>query len=115
MGIVLPGIAMAHLQLVPNNTQEEVGPLLKEGEDLNEHSDADDDDQLKHNWDDQGYQTNLICFINDDRIIDTQMWVAAGTIDNMVEPVYDHHTQIKDCVRISQKRNDYRAISAFWE
>ena len=42
---------------------------------------------------------NLICFINEDNIIDTQMRLAAGTIDNMVELVYNHHTQMKDCVR----------------
>ena len=29
---------------VPNDTQEEVDPLLKEGKDLNEYSEADNDD-----------------------------------------------------------------------
>ena len=58
---------------VPNDTPEEVDTLLKEGEDLNEYSDADKDDQLKYNWDDQGYQMNLSHFINKDHIIDTQM------------------------------------------
>ena len=33
----------------------------------------------------------------------------------MVEPVYDHCTQMKDCVRPLRKHNDYRAISVFWE
>ena len=33
----------------------------------------------------------------------------------MVELVYDHHTWMKDHVRPSQKHNDYRAISVFWE
>ena len=43
------------------------------------------------------------------------MQVAAGTIDNMVEPVYNHRTWIKDHDRPSRKCNDYRAISVFWE
>ena len=58
---------------VPNNTPEEVDILLKEGEDLNNYSDQDDENHLKYNWDDQGYQTNLILFINEDNIIDTQV------------------------------------------
>ena len=58
---------------------------------------------------------NLIHFINGDNIIDTQMWIAAGTIDNTVEPIYDHHTWMKDCVRPLQKWDDYRVISVFWE
>ena len=33
----------------------------------------------------------------------------------MIEPVYDHCTWMKDHVRPSQKSNDYRAISVFWE
>ena len=77
---------------VPNNTPEEVDILLKEGEYLNDYSDQDDENHPKYNWDDQGYQTSLICFINEDNIIDTQMQLVAGTIDNMVEPVYNHHT-----------------------
>ena len=100
---------------VPNDTQEEVDPLLKDGEDLNEYSDADDDNQPKYNWEDQGYQMNLICFINEDHIIDTQMWVAAGTIDNTVELAYDYCTWMKDCVRPLWKCNDYRAIFVFLE
>ena len=43
------------------------------------------------------------------------MQVAAGTIDDMVEPVYNHHTWIKDHVRPFQKYDDYRAISVFWD
>ena len=43
------------------------------------------------------------------------MRVVAGTIDNMVELVYNHRTQIKDHVRPSHKHDDYRAISVFWE
>ena len=78
---------------LPNDTPEEVDTLLKEGEDLNEYLDADEDDQPKYNWDDQGYQMNLIHFINEDHITDNQMQVAGGTIDNMVELVYDHCTQ----------------------
>ena len=42
------------------------------------------------------------------------MQVAAGTIDKMVELVYNYHTRIKDCARPLQKCNDYRAISVFW-
>ena len=34
---------------VPNNTQEEVDPLLKEGEDLKKYLDENDDDQPKYN------------------------------------------------------------------
>ena len=49
---------------VPNNTPEEVDPLLKEGEDLNKYSDENEDNQPKYNWDDQEYQTNLICFFH---------------------------------------------------
>ena len=58
---------------VPDNTPEEVDTLLKEGEDMNDYSDQDDEDHPKYNWDDQGYQMNLIHFINEDNIIDTQM------------------------------------------
>ena len=58
---------------------------------------------------------NLICFINEDNIIDTQKRVTAGSRDNTVEPVYNHCTQMKDHVRPSQKCNDYRVISVFWE
>ena len=43
------------------------------------------------------------------------MRVAAGTIDNTVEMVYDHCTWIKDHVRPSLKCDDYRAISVFWD
>ena len=100
---------------IPNNTSEEVDTLLKEGEYLNEYSDPDDENHPKYNWDEQGFQMNLIHFINEDNIIDTQMWLAAGTVDNMVEPVYNHHTQMKDCVTPSWKCDDYRAISVFWE
>ena len=49
---------------VPNNTLEEVDTLLKEGEDLNKYSDQDEEDYPK--WDEQEYQTNLICFINEE-------------------------------------------------
>ena len=98
-----------------NDTPEENPTLFKEEEDLNNYSDQEDKDHPKYNWDDQEYQMNLICFINEDNVIDTQMWVAAGTIDNMVELVYDHRTRIKDCARPSCKCNDYRAISVFWE
>ena len=58
---------------------------------------------------------SLICFINEGNIIDTQMQIAAGTVDNMVEPIYDHHTWMKDHVRPLWKHKDYRAISVFWE
>ena len=43
------------------------------------------------------------------------MQIAAGTVENMVEPIYDHCTWMKDCVRPLWKHNDYRAISVFWE
>ena len=45
--------------------------LLKEEEDLNDYSEQEDEDHPKYNWDDQEYQMNLICFINEDKIIDT--------------------------------------------
>ena len=32
-----------------------------------------------------------------------------------VEPVYNHHTWIKDCSRPLQKCHDYRAIFVFWD
>ena len=63
----------------------------------------------------EGYQMNLIHFINEDNIIDTQMQTAGGTIDNTVEPVYDHCTWMKDHVRPLWKHDDYRAISVFWD
>ena len=69
---------------VCSDTLEEVYPLLKEGEDLNECSDDNDDNQPKYNWDDQEYKMKLICFINEEPIIDTQMQVTAGTINNTV-------------------------------
>ena len=56
-----------------------------------------------------------LCFSNEAHIIDTQMWVVAGTVDNMVEPVYNHCTWIKDYAIPLQKHNDYRAISVFWD
>ena len=58
---------------VHNDTPEKVNTLLKEEEDLNDDLDQDDEDHPKYNWDDQEYQTNLICFINEDNIIDIQM------------------------------------------
>ena len=33
----------------------------------------------------------------------------------MVEPVYDHCARIKERSRPSRKRDEYRAISVFWE
>ena len=71
---------------VPDDTPED-NTLLKEGEDLNDYSDQDEENHPKYNWDDQDYQMNFIRFINEDNIIDTQMQVAAGTVDNTVEPV----------------------------
>ena len=101
---------------VPNNIPEDVDTLLKDGEDLNNYSDQDEEeDHPKYNWDEQAYQMNLICFINEDKVIDTQMCIAAGTVDNMVEPVYDYCTWMKDHARPSHLRNNYRAISVFWE
>ena len=41
--------------------------------------------------------------------------VAAGTVDKTVEPVYDHRARIKEKSRPSRKRDEYRAISVFWE
>ena len=86
--------------------------LLRRSEQI---SDADEDNQPKYNWDDNGYQMNLIHFISEDNFIDTQMRIAAGTIYNMVKPIYDHRTRMKDCVRPLQKHDDYRAIFVFWE
>ena len=101
---------------VPNDT-EDVDTILREGEDLNDYSvqGKEEEDHPKYNWDEQAYQTNLIHFINEDKVIDTQMHIAAGAIENMVEPVYDHHTYMKDHARPSCKCEDYRAIFVFWE
>ena len=41
--------------------------------------------------------------------------MAARAIDKMVEPVDDHHARIKERSRPSWKRDEYRAISVFWE
>ena len=41
--------------------------------------------------------------------------IAAETVDKTVETVYDHHARIKNRSRPSQKHNEYRAISVFWE
>ena len=69
--------------------------------------------QIQLGW--TGIPNNLIHFINEDKVIDTQMHIAAGTVDNMVEPVYDYCTWMKDHARPSHLRNNYRAISVFWE
>ena len=58
---------------------------------------------------------NFVCFINEEPIIDTTIRIAAGHVDKMVEPVYDHHARIKNRSRPSWKRDEYRAISVFWE
>ena len=101
---------------VPNDTPEDVDTLLKEGEDLNNYSDqSEEEDHPKYNWDEQAYQMNLIQFINEDKVIDTQMHIEAGTVNNTVELVYDHCTQMKDHARPSCKYDGYRTISVFWE
>ena len=41
--------------------------------------------------------------------------MAAGTVDKTVEPVYDHRARIKERSRPLWKRDEYRAISVFWE
>ena len=64
---------------------------------MNDYSDQDDEDHPKYNWDDQEHQMNLIRFINEDNVIDTQMQVVTGTIDNMVDVgcIYASNPQIK--------------------
>ena len=41
--------------------------------------------------------------------------VVTGSVDKMVEPVYNHRARIKERSRPSRKCNGYRAISVFWE
>ena len=84
-------------------------------EDLNEYSDDNNDDQPKYNWDEQEHQTNLIIFTNEEPITDTQMQIVAGTVNNMVELVYNHCIRIKDHTRPLWKHDDYRGISVVWD
>ena len=88
----------------------------QEGEEDLKNNSGDDEEQKAHyEWDEQEYKANFVRFINEEPIIDTTIRVAAGTVDKMVEPVYDHRTRIKERSRPLQKRDEYRAISVFWE
>ena len=54
---------------------------------------------------------NFVCLI----IIDTTIIVAARTVEKTVELVYNHCARIKERSRPLRKRDEYRAISVFWE
>ena len=84
-------------------------------EDLKNNSGDDEEEKSHYEWDEPEYKANFVCFINEEPIIDTTIRVAAGTVDNTVEPVYDHRARIKEKSRPSRKRDEYRAISVFWE
>ena len=58
---------------------------------------------------------NFVHFINEEPIIDTTIRIAAGTINKTVEPVYNRHARIKNRYRPSQKHDEHKAISVFWE
>ena len=79
------------------------------------NSGDDEEDKPHYEWDEQEYKANFVCFINEEPIIDTTIRVAAGTVDKMVEPVYNHRARIKERSRPLWKRDEYRAISVFWE
>ena len=99
----------------PNDALDKATYSQEGEEDLKNTSRDDKDDQPQYEWDDQEYKTNFVHFINEEPIIDTTIWVSARTIDKTVEPVYDHHARIKNRSRPSQKCDEYRAISVFWE
>ena len=94
----------------------EASPYPQEGEeDLKNNSGDDEEDQLHYEWDEQEYKANFVHFINEEPIIDTTIRIAARTVNKTVELVYDHHARIKNRSRPSWKRDEYRAISVFWE
>ena len=84
-------------------------------EDLKNNSGDDEEEKSHYEWDEQEYKANFVRFINEEPIIDTTIRVAAGTVDKMVEPVYDHRARINERSRPSQKHDEYRAISVCWE
>ena len=84
-------------------------------EDLKNNSGDDKEEKSHYEWDEPQYKANFVRFIKEEPIIDTTIRVAAGTVKKMLEPVYDHHARIKERSRPSRKRNEYRAISVFWE
>ena len=97
----------------PNDALDKSTYPQEEEEDLKNNSGDNDDDQPQYEWDDQEYKVNFICFINEEPIINTAIRVAAGTIDKMVELVYNHCARIKNRSRPSRKHDEYRAISVF--
>ena len=99
----------------PNDAVEESAYPQEGEEDLKNNSDDDKEDQSQYEWDDQEYKVSFVHFINEEPVIDTTIRVAAGNIDKMVEPVYNHRVRIKNRSRPSQKCDEYRAISVFWE
>ena len=99
----------------PNDALDKSAYLQEGEEDLKNNSGDDKEDQPQYEWDDQEYKANFVHFINEESIIDTTIQVAAGPVEKIVEPVYDHHTRIKNRSRPLQKCNEYRAISVFWE
>ena len=99
----------------PNDALEESTYSQEGEEDLKNNSGDDEEEKSHYEWDELEYKANFVRFINEKPIIDTTIRVAAGTIDKTVEPVYDHRARIKERSRPSQKCDEYRAISVFWE
>ena len=80
----------------PNNALEE-STFPQEGEeDLKNSSGDDEEDKPQYEWDEQEYKANFVCFINEEPIIITTIIIAAGIIDKMVEPVYNHCARFKN-------------------
>ena len=99
----------------PNDALEDSTYPQEGGEDLKNNSGNDEEDKPQDEWDEQEYKVNFIRFINEEPIIDTTIRIAAGTINKMVEPVYNHRARIKERSRPLRKCDEYRAISVFWE
>ena len=99
----------------PNDALENTTYPREGEEDLKNNSGDDEEEKSHYEWDEQEYKANFVRSINEEHIIGTTIRVAAGTVDEMVELVYDHHARIKERSRPSQKRDEYRAISVFWE
>ena len=75
----------------PNNALEESTYPQEGEEDLKNSSSDYEEDKPHYEWDDQEYKANSVCFIKEEPIIDTTIRIAAGTVDKMVELVYDRH------------------------
>ena len=98
-----------------NDALEEYTYPQEGEEDLKNNSGDDEEEKPHYEWDEQEYKANFIRFINEEPTIDTTIRIAAGTVHKTVEPVYNHCARIKNRSRPSQKHDEYRAISVFWE